>query len=239
MKAVVLLSGGLDSTVMLASVLAANRNVLALSFDYRQRNIAELNAAKKIAKYYDVNHKIITIDPHSFDKSALVYTATVPKGRNLEQINAGGIPATYVPARNTLFLAFATAQAEIIEAQEIYLGANAADQKPYPDTRVEYHMAFQGLLNVATKQAVEGSPPQLLFPHSKLSKRDIIGLGISLKAPLELTVSCYDPTDDNHCGRCDACYLRKEGFVAGGYEDPTHYLDGGLPLEAISLNERI
>ncbi len=235
MKAIVLLSGGLDSTVMLANVLAQGRQVTALTFDYCQRNHPEIAAASYVAKHYAICHGIIKLDAKTFDKSSLVSDIQVPKGRNLAEINCGTIPSTYVPARNTLFLAYATAYAEVLEAHEIYLGANAADQKAYPDTRPEYQAAFQGLLNVATKQAVEGNIPKLLFPQLKMDKKEIIKLGVSLKAPLHLTLSCYDPSEGQHCGRCDACYLRKTGFVAAGCEDPTPYLEKGLPLEAADI----
>jgi 7-cyano-7-deazaguanine synthase len=235
MKAIILLSGGLDSTVMLANAVAQGRQVLALTFDYCQRHRCELAAASAVAAHYGISHRVVVIDAKTFDKSALVSDIQVPKGRNLDQINSGAIPSTYVPARNTLFLAYATAHAEVLEAQEIYFGANAADQKAYPDTRPEYQAAFQGLLNVATKQAVEGHAPKLLFPQVKMDKKEIIKLGTSLKAPLHLTLSCYDPFEGKHCGRCDACYLRKTGFLAAGCEDSTSYLVNGLPLEAADL----
>jgi len=158
----------------------------------------------------------------------------------LDQINSGGVPSTYVPGRNTLFLAYAAAQAEILDAEEIYFGSNAADSTPYPDTRPEFLNAYQALLNLATKQALEGKAPQLIVPFLKYGKREIIQQGISLKAPLELTLSCYDPdSTSRHCGRCDACYLRKEGFIAAGVEDPTEYLVQGVPLEAVSLHELV
>jgi 7-cyano-7-deazaguanine synthase len=236
MKALVLLSGGIDSTVMLAKAIEEGREVTALSFDYGQRNVSELNAAIQIASFYEVDHRMVKFGPNTFDKSSLVHKSLVPKGRTIEQINNGSIPSTYVPARNTLFLAYATAQAEILEVDEIYLGANAADQIPYPDTRPAYMEAFQNLLNVATKQAVEGKAPQLRFPLLTMHKREIIKLGVELEAPLKLCISCYDPMEDGtHCGRCDACYLRKEGFIAAGCADPTRYMDAGVPLEAVDM----
>jgi 7-cyano-7-deazaguanine synthase len=239
MKAIVLLSGGIDSTIMLAKAVKEGREVTAISFDYGQRNFPEIKAAINIAEHYDVNHRIIKLDSNTFDKSSLVHKSSVPKGRTLAQINNGTIPSTYVPARNTLFLAYAASQAEILEANEIYFGANAADQIPYPDTRPAYLQAFQAVLNLATKQAAEGNPPKLLFPLIKLQKHDIIKLGHELKAPLKLSISCYDPhKDGTHCGCCDACYLRKEGFIAAGVEDPTKYVEGGVPLEAIDLISR-
>ncbi len=240
MKAVVVFSGGLDSTVMLAQALSEGRECLCLTFDYKQRHRVEIAAACEIAQHYGVNQRIIQLDPKCFDNSSLVQKTNVPKNRSLEQIQTDGIPCTYVPARNTLFLAYAAAQAEIWDAHEIYFGANAMDQPNYPDTRPEYLAAFQGLLNVATKQAIEGHAPTLRFPYLKLNKRDIIRHGMSLKAPLQLTLSCYDPpSPGHHCGRCDACYLRKEGFIASGSPDPTTYLDKGLPLEAVGLQDMV
>ncbi len=237
MKAVVLLSGGLDSTVALAQALSKRRDCLALTFDYHQRNAEEVAAAKDIAKHYDVEHKILQIDPQCFITSALVSKCGMPQNRTGDNIKNDGIPVTYVPARNTVFIAYAIGQAEVIGAQEIYFAANASEHPLYPDTRPVFRDAFQNLVNVATKQAVEGRPPQLLFPYAKWSKGDIVAQGYALQVPFERTVSCYSAEHDTvHCGRCDACYLRKEAFVASGIDDPTHYIEPGLPLGAASFS---
>lgn len=239
-KSIVLLSGGLDSTVMLALALSKGRQCVAVTFDYRQRNYAELESAKQIAHHYSVQHKLVTICPNTFSRSALVSNTQVPKDRTFSQIYQGGVPSTYVPGRNTLFLAYAVVQAEIYEAQEIYLGVNIIDRGGYVDSRPDYLLAFQNVINLATKQAVETTPPQLIVPFSKLHKRDIIKLGMSLKVPLRLTMSCYDPSLEGlHCGRCDACYLRKEGFIAAGQKDITNYLEQGLPLGAAELGDMV
>ena len=226
MKAIVILSGGLDSTVVLAHTLSNGRTPIALTFDYDQRHKEEIAVAKKIAAHYKIHHLVVKIDTSYLKHSALIRGAdmAVPKDRNLGHINDGSIPSTYVPARNTLFLAHAAAHAEIFNAKEIYLGANAADQIPYPDTRPAYQEAFQHLLRYATKQAVEGVPPKILFPLGSLYKPEIIQLGVQLQAPMELTLSCYDPQKGKHCGRCDACYLRKSGFADARIPDPTIYL---------------
>ena len=212
MKAIVLLSGGVDSTVMLAMAIAQGKECHAISFDYSQRHIRELESAKAIAAHYNISHQIIAIDPKTFSKSALVTKENVPQDRTMEEIAKGGIPSTYVPARNTLFLAYAVVQAEIQEAQEIHYGPNAHDSKPYIDCRPEYVAAFQNLINLATKQAVEGHPPKLIAPLIQLSKTDIVRQGMALKAPLELTFSCYSPKEAQPCERCDACIIRQEAF---------------------------
>lgn len=210
MKAIILLSGGLDSTVMLAQALQQGRECFALSFDYGQRHKIELNAAKRIAAFYHVPHRTITIDPASFDKSSLVTSLAVPKDRTAQQISNGGIPNTYVPARNTLFLAYAVGQAEILEAGEIHVGFNAMDHNPYPDCRPEFLQAFQSVVNLATKQGVEGRAPRLMTPLIDLNKTEIFRLGMSLNAPTHLSFSCYDPTiEGTPCQRCDACILRE------------------------------
>lgn len=210
MKAVILFSGGVDSTVILALALKRGLECHALSFDYGQRHRVELESAKAIAAHYGVSHQIIVIDPKSFGKSSLVSSLAVPKGRNLEQISAGGIPNTYVPARNTLFLAYALGQAEILEADEIHVGFNALDRNPYPDCRPAFAQAFQGVINVATKQSVEGRAPQLCTPLIDWDKAKIIQEGVALNAPLHMTFSCYDPTPAGKpCGVCDACVLRR------------------------------
>lgn len=221
MKAIVLLSGGLDSAVVLALALKNGRTCQTLSFDYGQRHRRELQSAQAIANYYAVAHKIVTIDSSSFGNSSLVSAAQIPKNRSLEEMNAGAIPNTYVPARNTLFLAYALGQAEMLEAQEIHIGANAMDCYAYPDCRPEFIAAFQSLMNVATQQAVNGSPALLVTPLVRWNKTEIIQQGIALKAPLHLTWSCYDPTlAAKPCQQCDACLLRQNGFKEAAAIDP-------------------
>ena len=209
-KAVILFSGGLDSTVVLATALANGIECLALSFDYGQRHKVELEAAKKIALHYGVQHKIICIDPETFKTkdSSIVSDTTVQKNRSLEEMQSGKIPSTYVPARNSLFIAYALVQAEIFEADEIHLGPNKLDQLPYPDCRPQFVESFQAVANLATKRAVNGKAPRLVTPLINLDKTEIASLGKRLNAPLELTFSCYDPKGEVPCGQCDACLLR-------------------------------
>lgn len=218
MKAIILMSGGLDSAVILAIALKQKRECLVLSFDYGQRHKIELESAKKITAFYNVPHKIITIDPKSFGNSSLLSSTSksefeVPKNRTVAEMKQAETPNTYVPARNTIFLSFAIAQAEIFQAGEIYIGPNALDMK-YPDCSQEFIDAFQQVINVATAQAVSGNAPKLVAPLLKLNKAEIIALGLSLKAPLEMTFSCYDPIEGQPCLECDACSLRKTGFLA-------------------------
>lgn len=212
MKAIILFSGGIDSTVALAIAHQKKRECYALSFDYGQRHKIELKYAKKLAAHYNAHHILINIDPSAFQKSALMGDLSVPKNRSIDEIIRGGTPPTYVPGRNTLFLSYALSQAEIWDAQEIYVGANAMD-KIYPDCLPEYLQAFQALANRATKQASEGHPPQIIAPLIHWNKKEIIQAGLDLKAPLELTWTCYMPTETNQpCGQCDACLLRQDGF---------------------------
>lgn len=216
MKAIVLLSGGLDSTVILAKALGDKRECLAISFDYGQRHKIELESAKLIAAYYQVPHCIIKLDSSIFGQSSLLSNSleTAPKDRDVNQIKDAGTPTTYVPARNTIFLSLAVAQAETFSAGEIHIGPNALDTK-YPDCSEAFIHAFQEVINVATKQSVDGNPPKLIAPLIKLNKKEIIALGLSLKAPLHLTFSCYAPTESNEpCLRCDACTLRQDGFAS-------------------------
>lgn len=208
MRAIVLFSGGLDSTVTLAMALNRGRDCLGLSFDYGQRHKIELDAAKVIAKHYGIQHRIIKIDPTAFGQSSLVSNMEVPKNRTPTEIESQGIPSTYVPARNTLFLAYALGQAEILGADEIYIGCNVLDNLPYPDCRPEFIEAFQGLINVVTK-----NPPRLIAPLINWDKKKIVQEGMDLDAPLEQTFSCYDPTPKGEpCHQCDACRLRFEAF---------------------------
>ena len=233
LKAIVLLSGGLDSTTALALALSRERNCIAITFDYRQRNHRELESAKAICDHFGVQQRVITLHPSTFSGSSLSGTGQVPKDRSIHQIYQKAIPSTYVPGRNTLFLAYAVGQAEIFDADEIYFSVNAADVGAYPDARPAFLQTFADLMKVATKQAVESKVPQLITPFIKMHKRDIIKQATALKAPLHLTLSCYDPSATGvHCGRCDACYLRKEGFMSAKQPDPTKYQEQGLPLEA-------
>jgi 7-cyano-7-deazaguanine synthase len=216
-KAVILFSGGLDSTVMLALALKSGKECFALSFDYGQKHRIELERAKMIADHYQVNHIVIRIDPQTFKHSALLSDKEVPKNRNAAEIAKSGIPSTYVPARNTLFLAYAVGQAEIFGAQEIHFGANAMDASPYPDCRPAFVQAYQQLINVATKQALEGSAPKIHTPLIHWDKTEIVKQGKALQIPFDLTWSCYDPTDSlTPCGSCDACVLRSLGMKEKG-----------------------
>ena len=213
-KAIIIFSGGLDSTgVVLAMALANGRNCHALSFDYGQKHLIELKAAKKIADFYQISHQIIRLDPSAFSASSLVSDLKVPQGRSSTQMIQEGIPSTYVPARNTLFLAYALCQCELRQADEIHFGPNKLDSPCYPDCHPSYLSAFQKVIDLATKQAVEGSPPQLIIPLLNLTKKEIVREGMLLNAPLEFTWSCYSPTAEKHpCLQCDACILRLEGF---------------------------
>jgi 7-cyano-7-deazaguanine synthase len=215
MKAIVLLSGGLDSTVILALAHEKKRDCKAISIDYGQRHNIELESAKVIAAYYGVPHHIIKLDPSIFGQSSLLSKNDghiVPKDRNANEIKQSPTPSTYVPARNTIFLSIALAQAEIFSASEIYIGPNALDTK-YPDCSPLFIESFQNVINVATKQSIENQAPRLIAPLINLNKAEIIKLGLSLKAPLESSFSCYDPTEfGKPCLRCDACRLRHEGF---------------------------
>lgn len=223
MKAVVLLSGGLDSTLVLALALKQERECFALSFDYGQRHRIELEYAAKIAAHYNVEQRIIKIDPSIFNTSSLVSNKEIPKNRSQKEILSGKIPNTYVPARNTLFLAFAMGQAELLQADEIHTGPNAMDAAPYPDCTPAFIQAFQSVMNVATKQAAEGHPPKLITPLIHWDKTEIIKQAITLNVPIHMTFSCYDPIDGQHpCTQCDACSLRQ------GYAPPgLRALDGG------------
>lgn len=216
MKAVILLSGGVDSSVVLALAQEKGLDCLALSFDYGQRHVIELSAARSIAAHYNVPHHIITLANPAFAASTLVSTGkAIPTYRTHHEITNGGTPSTYVPGRNTLFLAFALSFAEVIGASEIHFGANVLDIRPYPDCRPEYFVAFQTLMNLATKQAVEGHAPKLMTPLQMMNKAEIIAEGMRIGVPLEMTFSCYSPVGKGTpCKHCDACILRQEGFAA-------------------------
>jgi 7-cyano-7-deazaguanine synthase len=222
--AVVLLSGGLDSATCAAWARAEGYAVHALSFRYGQRHGVELEAAARIAARMDLPHKIIDIDLRAFGGSALTADIPVPKGRSAADM-AHGIPITYVPARNTIFLAFALAYAEVLNARDIVIGVNAVDYSGYPDCRPEFIEAFEAMANLATKAAVEGEAKVAIHtPLAQLSKARIIALGARLGVDYGLTISCYDPAPDGAaCGQCDSCLLRAKGFAEAALPDPTRY----------------
>jgi 7-cyano-7-deazaguanine synthase len=223
--AVVLLSGGLDSATAAALARQQGFSLHALSFRYGQRHILELEAAKKLAAVLGVSqHLIIEFDLRAIGGSALTDAIAVPKDRNGQEIGAG-IPPTYVPARNTIFLSFALALAERIEAQDIFFGANQLDYSGYPDCREEYIRAFERMANLATKAGVEGkSRVKIHTPLLQMRKAEIIRTGTTLGIDYGLTWSCYDPqVDDRACGRCDSCRLRLHGFKEAGLTDPIKY----------------
>lgn len=222
-KAVVLLSGGLDSATTLAIAKQQGYICYALSFDYGQRHGAELNAAERIARESRVaEHKLIRIGLESIGGSALTDTRiAVPDQPQT------GIPVTYVPARNTVFLAFALGWAEVLEATDIFIGVNAVDFSGYPDCRPEYIRAFEQLASLATKAGVEGRVFKIHTPLIHLTKADIIRTGMALGVDYSQTVSCYSADDQGRaCGVCDSCRLRAAGFVAAGVADPTRYRPG-------------
>jgi 7-cyano-7-deazaguanine synthase len=222
--AIVLLSGGLDSATTLAIARSQGYGTYALSFDYGQRHMRELEAAKKIAKSLGAKkHLIAKIDRRIFGGSALTDDVDVPKSRAEKEIGAG-IPVTYVPARNTIFLAHALAWAETIGAGHIFIGANAIDYSGYPDCRPEFMALFETLANIATKAGVEGARLQIHAPLIKMSKADIVRKAVDLEVDLSLTHSCYDPLPDGRvCGQCDSCRLRQKGFREAGVDDPISY----------------
>ena len=219
-KAIVLLSGGLDSITVLALAKQQGYACYALSFDYGQRHNAELNAAKKIAEHYHViEHKIITLGLGSIGGSALTDEHIAVPDSPQE-----GIPVTYVPARNTIFLSFALGWAEVLNVHDIFIGVNAVDYSGYPDCRPEFIEAFQKLANLATKAGVEGQSFTIHTPLIAMSKAEIIKKGMQLGVDYRQTVSCYSADKNGYaCGVCDACRLRKAGFAEAGVQDPTLY----------------
>jgi 7-cyano-7-deazaguanine synthase len=223
-RAVVLLSGGIDSTTTLAIALAEGYEAYALSFKYGQRHDIETEAARRVANSLGVKeHRIAKIDLRVFGGSALTDHVDVPKNRSETEI-AHGIPVTYVPARNTIFLAYALAWAEVIPASDVFLGVNAIDYSGYPDCRPEFIEAFQTLANRGTKAGVEGRCFQIHTPLIKSSKAEIIRKAVELGVDLSLTHSCYDPMPDGlACGECDSCLLRLKGFREARLKDPIRY----------------
>ena len=227
MRTIVLLSGGLDSATVLALCRAEGKACHALSFRYGQRHAIELAAAARVAASLGAaSHRVAAIDVACLAGSALTGGGAVPKGRSEHEIGHR-IPATYVPARNTLFVAHAIALAEATGATEIALGINALDYSGYPDCRPEWLSAMQEVARLGTKAGVAGEPVKLLAPLLAMSKAEIIRQGTALRVDYSLTLSCYDPADDGRaCGACDACVLRRRGFEEAGVPDPTRYRGG-------------
>jgi 7-cyano-7-deazaguanine synthase len=223
-RAVVLLSGGIDSTTTLTIAIAEGYEAYALSFYYGQRHQIETKAARRVAGSLGAKeHRVAKIDLRVFGGSALTDDIDVPKQRSEKEIGHG-VPVTYVPARNTIFLAYALAWAEVISGSDIFLGVNAIDYSGYPDCRPKFIEAFETLANLATKAGVEGRRFQIHTPLIKFSKADIIRKAIELGVDLSLTHSCYDPTPEGlACGECDSCLLRLKGFREAGIKDPIRY----------------
>ncbi|KOX15320.1 7-cyano-7-deazaguanine synthase [Saccharothrix sp. NRRL B-16348] len=224
--AIVLLSGGLDSTTVLAIAKDQGFTPYALSFRYGQRHVVELEAARRVAQALGAaGHKTVDIDLRAFGGSALTSDISVPKHDHLEEVDASSIPVTYVPARNTIFLSFALAYAEVVGATDIFTGVTAVDYSGYPDCRPEYMAAYEKMANLATRAGVEGETPlRLRSPLIEMSKADIIREGLRLGVDYSITSSCYDPDEQARaCGRCDTCLLRLKGFSEAGVTDPVTY----------------
>lgn len=219
-KAVILLSGGLDSATVVAMAKAQGYQCYTMSFDYGQRHRAELQAAARVAKDLGaIQHKVIGLDLDGMGGSALTDSSI-----DVPESPTEGIPVTYVPARNTVFLSLALGWAEVLGARDIFIGVNAVDYSGYPDCRPEFVEAFERLANLATKAGVEGQGFTIQAPLQNLSKGDIVKAGIGLGVDYSLTVSCYQANDEGQaCGKCDSCRLRAEGFAAAGVSDPTRY----------------
>jgi 7-cyano-7-deazaguanine synthase len=225
-KAVLLLSGGLDSTTLLAYALHEGYEVYAMTFRYGQRHMHEIEAARRAVSMHPVAaHTIVDVDLGVFGGSALTTEMAVPKDRSAQAMGSGEIPITYVPARNTIFLSFALAWSETLGAGDIFIGVNAVDYSGYPDCRPEYIAAFEHMANLATRAGVEGTMPvHIRTPLIDLTKAQIIQLGTRLGVDYGKTLSCYDPSDAGEaCGHCDACQLRLKGFAEAGLADPSLY----------------
>ncbi|MFQ5542322.1 MAG: 7-cyano-7-deazaguanine synthase QueC [Candidatus Binatia bacterium] len=232
-KAVVLLSGGVDSSTAMAVADREGYEIHALSFRYGQRHAREIEAAKRVATFFKVrDHLIIDFDLKAIGGSALTDQIDVPKGRDPQEISRG-IPVTYVPARNTIFLSFALSLAEKIESEDIFFGANQLDYSGYPDCREEYIQAFENMANIATKSGVEGRMKvKVHTPLIRMTKAEIVKKGMKLGLDFSLTWSCYDPTPDGlACGQCDCCLLRLRGFREAGFDDPIRYAVGSRVLQ--------
>lgn len=225
--AVLLLSGGLDSTTLLALAVSKGFLIHALSFRYGQRHDLEVQAAARAAaRYGALKHVVLDIDLRTFGGSALTGGGVIPKDRPLDQHD---IPVTYVPGRNTIFLAYAMAWAEVLGASDLFIGVNSLDYSGYPDCRPEYIESFERMANLATRAAVAGQRLVIHAPMIRMSKREIIELGLSLGVDYAETISCYDPAPDGAaCGHCDACQLRLKGFAEAGQTDPARYAAGAL-----------
>jgi 7-cyano-7-deazaguanine synthase len=226
-KAVVLLSGGLDSTTALAVARSAGYELYAMSFRYGQRHSLELESASRVASAIGVEkHLIADFDLRAIGGSALTDQIEVPKERGAEEI-ASGIPVTYVPARNTIFLSFALAWAEVLGAEDIFIGVNALDYSGYPDCRPEYIESFERMANLGTKAGVEGRLRlKIHTPLIAMTKAEIIAIGLKLGVDYSLTHSCYDPSSEGiSCGKCDSCLLRLKGFAEAGVRDPLSYAE--------------
>jgi 7-cyano-7-deazaguanine synthase len=226
-SAIVLTSGGLDSTTCMAIAKADGfAKLYSLSFDYGQRHRHELIAAERVAYEFGAQHRVITIDLRQFGHSALTADIAVPKDRD-ESAMSRAVPVTYVPARNTIFLSYSLAWAEVLDVRDVYIGVNAIDYSGYPDCRPEFIDAFQTLANLATAMttAGDGQKFRVHTPLMQLTKAAIIRRGAALNVDYAMTHSCYDPAPDGSaCGRCDSCQLRRKGFVEAGVPDPTHYV---------------
>lgn len=219
-RAVILVSGGLDSTTVLAMARAEGYACYTLSFDYGQRHRAELVAAEQVSKTLgDIEHKVVNLNLDSIGGSALTDTTI-----DVPEEETEGIPVTYVPARNTVFLSIALGWAEVLGAHDIFIGVNAVDYSGYPDCRPEYISAFETMANLATRAGVEGQKITIHTPLMEAGKGDIIRAGLELGVDYSLTVSCYQATAEGlACGKCDSCRLRRQGFIDAGIEDPTRY----------------
>ncbi len=225
-RAVVLLSGGLDSATTLAVARRDGFEPMCLAFEYGQNHKVELDAAARVAGAASAPLRVFPLDPSAFEASALTGAGEIPKGRDEDAI-ASGIPSTYVPARNLVFLSIALGVAESIGARDLFIGVNAVDYSGYPDCRPEFVSAFEETANLATKAGVEGDSFRLHTPLIHLSKAQIVRLGTELGVDYAATVSCYDPDAQGRaCGRCDSCTLRRRGFEEAGLADPTRYAPG-------------
>jgi 7-cyano-7-deazaguanine synthase len=226
-RAVVLLSGGLDSTTTLAVARRDGFTPHAMTFRYGQRHEIEVDAARRVARAANVaDHVVIDIDLRTIGASALTSDIPVPKDRTSDE----GVPVTYVPARNTIFLSFALAWAEVLDVRDIFVGVNAVDYSGYPDCRPEYIAAYERMANLATRAGIEGKPTRIRTPLITLTKAQIIALGTSLGVDYSLTTSCYEPTVHGvACGHCDSCRLRLKGFAEAGLQDPIRYREGAKP----------
>lgn len=226
MKAVVLASGGLDSTITAAIAQRDGALVYLLTVSYGQRHVIEVERARQVARALGAaGHLVLEVDLRQIGGSALTTNQPVPKSRTQAE-RREGIPATYVPARNTIFLSLALAYAEVLEASLIYLGANVLDYSGYPDCRPDYLRAFEHMARLGTRAGVMGKGIEIRAPLLQMTKAEIIREGASLKVPFHLTHSCYDPAvDGTACGRCDSCRIRREGFRAAGISDPIAYAD--------------